>query len=369
MTLKRWLVLLALLCGCPPGHAETPVPVGVVTAQTAAIHEEVALHGTLVAQRISRLSSEIDGLVEAIGVDDGDIVAPGAALVHLDRRLASIARDAATARLDEAQARYKEAGRRHAELAELRRTRNVASTAVATALAQFEIDAALVSQAESNLAMSREVLAQHTITAPFAAVVQRKLVEQGEWVETNTTLIELVDIDVLRLEVPVPQFYFADVAEGTRLSISLDALPAQIIESTVTRKIPIGDAASRTFRIRIDVPNRARTLAPGMSARVVLRLGTTTPEPVLVLPRDAIVRKPDGTASVWVIETEDGVSKAVPHQVRTGRTYRQFVEILDNAIAPGSQVVVRGNEILRPGQTVNVAVEHVGAHQRAPEDV
>ncbi len=152
------------------------------------------------------------------------------------------------------------------------RTNHVAQTSVAAAKAQVDVDGALLKQTQANLERSREILSQHTVRAPFAAVVRRKLVEQGEWVESSTALLELVDIEVLRLEVPVPQAYFSAVDERTQVSIRMDAMPEQLFEAQVTRKIPIGDAASRTFRVRIDVPNQARTLAPGMSARVVLKL-------------------------------------------------------------------------------------------------
>ncbi len=349
------LIGVLLLALAAVSQADTPVPVGVTTARMAVINEEVALHGSFVARRVSRLSSEIDGLVSEIHVDDGDVLSAGTEVVRLDQRFAAIARDAAVARLAEARARHAEAERRHRELAELQQSKHIAETTVASARAQIDIDAALVKQAEAELERSRELHARHLVHALFDAVVQRKLVERGEWVETSTALVELVDISVLRLEVPVPQFYFAAVDERTEVDIHLDALPDQPLRARVTRKIPIGDPASRTFRVRIDVPNPERALAPGMSARVVFSLGAAAQAPSLVLPRDAVVRKPDGSQSVWAIETADGVTTAVPREVRTGRAYREYIEIVTGDIAAGDRIVVRGNEILRPGQAVRVA--------------
>lgn len=358
---SRFLTAVTMLCVATAfsaaAHAQTPVPVAVTSARMATIAEEVALQGSLVAQRTSRLSAETDGLVEEILVDDGDVIDQGDVLVRLDARLAAIERNAADARVDEARARHGEALRRHEELARLRKTNHVAQTSVAAAKAQIGVEDALLKQTQANLERSREILFQHTVRAPFAAVVRRKLVEQGEWVESSTALLELVDIDVLRLEVPVPQVYFSAVDEQTQVSIRLDAMPEQLFEAQVTHKIPIGDAASRTFRVRIDVPNQARTLAPGMSARVVLKLAPADNRPVLMLPRDAVVRKPDGSVSVWVIETEDGVTKAVPRAIAIGRAYRDQIEVINGGLLPGDKVVVRGNEILRAGQSVSVAAD------------
>lgn len=352
MFIAGLFVLYALAAG-----AETPVPVGVSVARSGEIRDELALNGSLIPRRTSRLSAEIDGQVAEILVDDGDRVNANAVVLRLDSRLARIDIEAARARLDEARARHAESERRHRELLELKKNQHVAATNVAAARAQIDIDAAAVRQAEAALARSSELLERHTVYAPFNAVVRHKLVEKGEWVETSTAVAELVDVEVLRLEVAVPQFYYASVGVGTPVVIRLDAMPERSFEARVTRKIPVGEAASRTFRVRIDIPNDDGRLAPGMSARAGLRVAPGDTAPALLLPRDAVVRKPDGSANVWVIVVEDGVTKAVPRLIETGRAWRDLIEIVQGDVTPGEQVVVRGNEILTPGQSVLVADE------------
>lgn len=352
--LRSLAAVLAVLA-VVPARAETPVPVGVALVEHAPVANEIALNGSLVARRVSRLSAEIDGLVAGIDVDDGDAVAAGDVIVTLDRRMAAIARDAARARLDEARARHAESIRRHAELQALRDKRHIAETEVQAAAAMTDINAAQVRQAEAEAARAAENLARHTVHAPFDAVVRRKLVETGEWIETSTAIVELVDVAVLRLEVAVPQFYFNDVTTGSGATVRLDALPERSFAASVSRVIPVGDPASRTFRVWIDIPNENGALAPGMSARVKLRAGDDADKPSVVLPRDAVVRHPDGRATVWVVTEDDGITRAEQRDVALGRTYRQFVEVLDGGLRPGQQVVTRGNEILRPGQSVRVA--------------
>lgn len=347
------LLLLAALAASNPIDAETPTPVGVSTARSAPIHDEVALNGDLVARRLSRLSSEADGLVAEVLVDDGDWVDAGDVIVRLDSRIAQIERDTVTARVDEATAREREAERQYRELLRLKERQHVAATTVDAAKAQMDIEAAAGRQADSALARAMELLRQHSVVAPFAGVIQRKLVESGEWIETNTAIAELVDVAVLRLDVSVPQHYYRDVDVDTSVVIQLDAMPERTFEAKVTTKVAVGDTASRTFRVRIDVPNYEHALAPGMSARVTLRIADQAP--ALLLPRDAVVRKPDGSINVWVIVVEDGITKAVPREIETGRSFHDHVEILAGDVNPGQEVVVRGNEILRPGQPVLVA--------------
>ena len=75
------------------------------------------------------------------------------------------------------------------------------------------------------------------------------------------------------------------------------------------------------------------------------------------MPRDAVVRNTRGAESVWTVVDEDGVTKAVPQEITTGRSYRGVIEVVDNALSEGVLVVVRGNEILRPGQSISIADE------------
>jgi multidrug efflux pump subunit AcrA (membrane-fusion protein) len=94
-------------------------------------------------------------------------------------------------------------------------------------------------------------------------------------------------------------------------------------------------------------------MIPGMSARATLRLGSGREG--VVVPRDALLRYPDGRITVWVLEDsgEGGAPSVSERRVRTGRAFGGEMEITDG-LEPGARVVVRGNEGLREGQRVRV---------------
>lgn len=340
--------------------AETTLPVSVAPVVEISIAEEIKLTGSLLAKRTSLLSSEVAGIVKAIHVDDGSRVDVNQAIVELDTDIAIINKNTAAAALAEADAALVESKRRHAELSELKTQSHASKTSVAAAGAQIALNAAARARVASELRRANTLLDKHAIAAPFSGLINRKLVEVGQWVDTNTPLVELVDTSLLRLEIPVPQYYFSAVKENTPVQIRFDALPEKVIESTVSSIIPISSNTSRTFRIRVDIANQDRSLAPGMTAKTTLRLGSTEQAKSLLAPRDALIRKPDNTRSIWVVEEIDGIKKVVEMPVSIGRNYRGGVEILSSNIAPGTKVVVRGNEILRAGQTVRIANE-IGA--------
>ena len=162
---------------------------------------------------------------------------------------------------------------------------------------------------------------------------------------------------MLRVNVPVPQFYFNDVQLGTPVRLTFDAYPGRDFLAEVTMKVPMSNVSTRTFPVKIDLDNSERLLAPGMSARVIFQLNDAASELSLLLPQDAVVRKPDGSESIWVLQPEGGSLTARQVQVRTGRSYRENIEITAGEVQAGDRVVVRGNEILRPGQRVEIKEE------------
>lgn len=337
--------------------AQSAMPVSVVKAVRAVIAEEVHLTADLRAKRTSNLSSEVEGLVQNLLVDDGDVITKGQVVLVLDSELALIATSQAGAAVDEAQARQTEAGRRLAELMELEKKQHVPKTNVAAARAEFQITHAVLAQAEATARRARAMLERHTVRAPFAGVIATKLVEIGQWIETSDSLLALVETNSVRLEAQVPQLYFGRVEPGTRVVIHFDARPNEILDAVVSTKIAVSDGSSRTFPVFIDIANERGTLTPGMSARVTLQIGDPENQETLMVPQDAIVRRADGSQSIWTIVIEDGQSKAKQRKVETGRAFRDNIEILNGVIEPGTHVIVRGNEILRPGQLVIVAEE------------
>ena len=337
--------------------AQEALPVTVMPVVRIAIAEEVALTGNLVARRVSNLSAEVDGIVKHIHVDDGSVVTNGQQIVELDTDVADIDRQVAAASVAEADATLTEAKRRHRELERLKSQSHTSLTSVEAAQAQIAIEQAARNQAISNLRRTETLLRKHKVNAPFSGIVNRKLVEVGQWVDTNTPLVELIDTNLLRLEIPVPQYYFRSVRVGTAALIQFDALPEQPVEAAISAVIPISDTTSRTFRVRIDIPNETGELAPGMTAKATLRLTSEAETTSIIASRDALVRKPNGDASIWVIEEIDGVSKVKPVNVEVGRSYRGGIEVLSDNVPVGTLAVVRGNEILRPGQSVRVATE------------
>ena len=351
------LFILLLAADFSRAQENKAIPVKVMLPIVAPVYEELPLTGSVTTRRRSRLSPEVAGLVARLYVDEGDDVKQGDALLELNRDIAEIDRDSAAARVAEAQARLKEALRQKNEAAQLVEKKHIPPTRYEATLATVAVDKAALERLKKELERQQEIVLRHTISAPFDGVITQKRVEQGEWVNIDTPLLELTEIGWLRVDVPIPQFYFGDIQLGTPVRLTFDAYPERGFLARVTMKIPVSSEAARTFPVRIDLENSERLLAPGMSARVVFELGGVDAGESLLLSQDAVIRKPDGSESIWVIQPDGEGMKASQVEVRTGRSYRDTIEITAGDVQVGDRVVVRGNEILRPGQLVEIKEE------------
>ncbi len=156
----------------------------------------------------------------------------------------------------------------------------------------------------------------------------------------------LIELNPARIAVPLPERYIAQVRLGMVAPVQFDAFPGRHWQGTVASVIPQA-TESRTFPVIVEVPNPEAQIKSGSFARVVLTIGEL--QAALLVPKDAIVTQ--GPRQI-VYAVRDGKAALVPVQRTT--FYQGFVVVV-GPLKAGEQVVVRGNERLRPGQPVRVA--------------
>ncbi len=341
--------LCAVLAGATV-RAQTPPPVVVATAELREVVHEVRVTGSVVSPRLARLSSEVAGQVETLHVELGDRVEAGAPLVTLDAELARIALQAARATTREARAALEDARRRLAEAERLSAELTIAETELRARRAEVEMDAATVEVREAGERREAALLARHTLQAPFSGVVSQRMTQAGEWLEPGAPVVELTATAPLRIDFEVPQELYPRITPRLALHVSLDALPGRELAAHVIASVPRSDTQSRTFLLLTRLDDAAVPIIPGMSARARLRLADGR-EGVTV-PRDALLRHPDGRVTVWVLERgEDGAHAVREQRVELGRAFDGLVEVR-SGLEAGTRIVVRGNEGLVEGQRV-----------------
>ena len=333
---------------------EKPVPVSTSLVKSGQTNEQLPLTGTVTSPRSSSISTKVEGYIDRILVEVGDVVNKGDVLLELDKELAEIEQQRIRAMINEAVTREKELIRQRDEAEELMSQRHVSETTFKAARAEVDINATVIERLRVELKRQAAIVKRHIVKAPFNGIITERMIEMGQWIETNDALIELTEMNPLRIEVPVPQYYFNRIQTGTPVSIRYDALPDKQFVAKVNIKVPLSQQSARTFPIMINIDNSDYSIAPGMSARVYFNLPEDNETQALLIPRDAVVKKTDGSEKVWVVTTETGNTIAMPIEVTTGRSQADVIQVIQGDLKVGDQIVVKGNEILQPGQEVNI---------------
>ncbi|AFT70562.1 Efflux transporter, RND family, MFP subunit [Alloalcanivorax dieselolei B5] len=314
------------------------------------LEERLPLTGTLTADRAAQLSTSVAGLVTALNVDVGDRVEQGQVLLELDGELNRLALDGARAAGKEAAARLADARRRFQEASTLVAKRSIAASEVRALEAEVAMAEAALGSARAEQRRQGALLARHTLKAPFAGAISAKRTEVGEWVTPGSAVLDLVSPQQVHVDLAVPQEYYPRLSKDSRLEIRPGGGGASYA-ARIAAIVPVNDPDARTFLIRARLTDPPG-VTPGMSVRATLLLSSE--EPQLAVPRDALLRYPDGRVSVWLAESNaDGTLVAREQRLRVDEGLGDLVPVREG-LSEGDRVVVRGNEGLRDGHELEV---------------
>jgi len=352
-------IALLLLLASLTAQAQSPgMRVVVQTLETAPVTRELELSGTLRSLREAQLSMAAEALVSKIHVDVGSRVEQGQLLLELDSSLVEREHQRAEAQAKAAQISADEARRLLAEAIRLRPENHIAQTEVEARKVAVTLAEARLEQAKADAALTAERLAKHRLYAPFDGVISARWSELGQWLNRGDRVFTLVSLEQLRLDVRLPQEQLQNMQKLTSVHIKPDTDLSVEIAAKVDSVVPVSDL-SRSVLVRLAATEPAESLFPGASARAVLKFEHAAN--AVVVPRDAVLRNADGNYSVFVVEEDT----ARVRQVELGLASRHGF-LVKKGLQAGDRVVVRGNEVLRDGEAVEVTEQ--GNAQAAREE-
>lgn len=359
----RWHICLGFFLAALayPGsaiEAQATPPVETEMVQKAPVIRKLELSGTVTSPHAAQISTSVEGLVSAVHFDSGAHVKKGDLLLELDAELEQAAYDQAEAQAAQAAAEVVDAKRRLAIAESLAKRKYGPQNEVDAKLAEVDIDTATYDGFKAEQKRRKAILARHQLPAPYEGVISKRMAEVGQWVEPGTAVFELVAMRDFRVDVPVPQDYYARLRDGAEVAIEIDALPGEEVPAKIGALIPVSDPDARTFTLRVLPQRDDIPITPGMSARVLVNLDTGKRD--VAVSRDALIRYPDGRITVWVLKDEDGDKASVTERrLEIGLAFDGLVQVV-SGLKEGERVVVRGNESLREGQTVQLANDAKG---------
>ncbi len=349
----RWMVALAGLAtgmltgGCnkkaasgPPGGGMPPTRVVFVEAKREPVTESLSLVGTIAANEMVEIKAETEGIVQEINFNEGERVEKGHVLVKLDEsKLGSaLAETEASLRLSRAN---------HARAKELFENKLISQQ-------EYDQIESTLAVNEAAVELKRRLLRDARVTAPFAGIVGARQISPGQVITRASTLTWLVDLDVVKVEVNVPERYLRQLQIGQALEFAVAAFPGEKFRGEVYFISPQINETTRTALIKARIANAEKKLRGGMFASLDLTLQVR--EAAIVIPEPAIMSNGD-KFFVFVVDTN---STAQFRGIHVGLRLAGQAEVTEG-LKPGEKVVVEGTQKLRPGAPVTLAPPEAAA--------
>ena len=300
--------------------------------------------GYVTARMQATVSSKITGKVLEVFIEEGMFVEKGQILAQLDD-------SSVQAELNFAKTQLKEAQRVFNRTSELRKD-NLASQASLDA-AESQVDGL-----KARLDISKQIVADMQIRAPFSGVVINKAAQPGEMISpvsagggfTRTGIGTIVDMSSLEVEVDVNESYINRVQPGQPAITNLNAYPNWDISSEVIAIIPTADRNKATVKVRIGLLEKDARVLPDMGAKVSFLKDQIIEAPEklegVMIPSSSLIK--EGNLSYVFVIKNGLITKT---KVTVGSLSSNFSRI-SNGIEVGDNVVTDPNNELQNGQEV-----------------
>jgi|GEM_PF-375132 len=340
------------------GRPPTLVELGDVVQEP--LVQTFPITGRLIASQKSAIAARIKGSVRKMLVEVGDRVKQGQIVAELDVDRLKLEATLRSADVLQARAKWKSSQAQvdllNQELKRIQRLRKSAAFSqarfedkkqeVVKASSAVDESAASLKRARAQRDLARIDLKDASIRAPFPGAILVRHVSAGAYINAGAPIVTILNDETLEIEADVPSLRLAGVPEGRVIDIQLDN--KSIVKAAVRAIIPDENPLARTRAVRLtpDLSKTKTKLVANQSVVLLVPQGHT--RSVIAIPKDAIVNRQSGKI-VFVFEQ----GKVSPAAVEIGQSFSGKFEIL-SGLKPGQKIVVKGNELLRPGQRVRV---------------
>lgn len=381
--MKRTLSTITILisfgaaaCGSKSDEARAPERVDGVTVETVALEDggtSTESLGVVRAKTVSSVAAKLMATVVATPAEVGDVVRAGQLVLMLDDRdvAAQVAKAnaglaeiesavvAAEAGRDAAHARANLATATYERYVALKQRGSVSpqefdevEAGYKAALAQREQADRMVEQMNAkrqqvaaDIATASAALSWARIVSPIDGVVTARHIDVGSQAVPGMPLLTIENPGSYRVDTMLDETTLGRIRPGDRASVLVDS-SGLTLDGTVSHVSPALDSASRSYLVKIDLPESA-SLTTGLTARVRFATGEVRS---LTVPSASVVTRGQLTG-VWIADRE-GLARL--RFVKTGKAAGDRVEVL-SGLAEGDRIVTSSHASLREG--VKIAEE------------
>jgi len=313
-----------------------------VVISTRSFTDEIRVLGVARGRRSVNITSSTTELITRVLFTDGQRVSAGTPLVELQAREEDAGIIEARAQVAQAQRQFD-------------RYKTLADRGIAPRVTAEDAETALAT-AQASLTAAQARRGDRLIRAPFAGVLGLSSVTAGTLVNPGGIITTLDDIDVVRVDFPVPERYLGVLRAGTPIRATIDAYGDEVFGGRIALIDTRINEQTRAVTARAEIPNPGARIRPGMAVQVAVQQGQRTAP---AAPEAAVQYEGEG-AFVYRIARGDRGLTAQRVEVETGSVEGGYVEIVSGLNA-GDSIVGSGLNRIQPGAPVRVAGQTGGS--------
>lgn len=344
--LLLWLVIILLLAGAillgvlianrpedePVEAIEESTLVEVWRVVPRDVVDLVRIPATIEPRHDVYLAAETAGRITGISVDKGDRVDKGDILLRIDSGIWEAVRRKAEAELRDAER-------------DLRRYRELEKSG-AVSEGDFENIQLRRDMAAADMERAEVELGHCTLRAPISGVVNDRMLDPGEYANEGAHVLELLDIDRVKVEMQVPEAYILAASAAEQMEFSLEVYPDRTFTGQVAFVAAKAGRQSNSFPVELECGNADGALKAGMIASV--KLPGETLRDVVVLPLSSIIAE-EGEYIVYIADGERAERRVVKLATILGRE-----AVLAEGVSAGESVIVEGQRGLSDGRLISI---------------
>lgn len=346
----KWLVILFFVCfaGCGGGNggeqpAKPKTRVACVEIELTDRAPKIEISATVEYTEISELSCEVSGLIESANFEEGQSFSKGAALIRLNSDLLEKSIAAAEAELGEAIHEYDLQKWDFERIDALLKSGDISEKQHRDKTAAYQKSIKDQERLKAQLESLQSELSKKTIKAPYNCTIIKKAAFRGEWASPGKTLAIVGNSDYVYVCAQAPEnlLEFLNIDTELDFQIGVNKLRGKIFSMNSG-----GDRNSRTFPIKIKLKNDIG-LKSGMEGRVWLPAGKQRSSYFIL--REALVFRGKET---FIFAAVNGKAEQLPVSVINYEDL--YAEIRSANLADGMNIIVKGNQYLKPGEDVEI---------------
>jgi Cu(I)/Ag(I) efflux system membrane fusion protein len=217
-----------------------------------------------------------------------------------------------------------------------------------------------------ELERSRKPSDQLILRSPFDGVVNEVMSRPGMNVKLGDKIVSVLDLSNLWVWAEFYENEIGLLKRGQPIDVSLSAFPNQSFQGQIAVIQPVIDAAKRTARVRIDIPNQQARLRPGMYANVEVKINDGEG---LTIPVQAALP----TGQRMLVFLDRGQGRLLPRYVQVSRSFTaydnqqpvSYYQVVDG-LQEGDRIVTSANFLIDAESQVQGALKDWSSDEHAP---